>query len=83
MDKPKKVIGANTIECMNSGLIYGMAASVDGCISRIEKELGKSVNHIVATGVYAKHILPYCERKMCFNENLLLEGLRFIYEKNA
>lgn len=83
LDKPKKVIGANTIECMKSGLIYGMASSVDGSISRIEKELGKPVKNIIATGTYAKHILPYCEKEMQYNEYLLLEGLRFIYEKNA
>lgn len=83
LEKPKKVIGSNTIECMKSGLIYGTAASIDGCISRIERELGKTVKTIVATGANAKHILPYCERKMCLNENLLLEGLRFIYEKNS
>ena len=66
-----------------SGLIYGMASSVDGCITRIEKELGKPVKNIIATGAYAQNILPYCEKKMCFHENLLLEGLRFIYEKNS
>lgn len=82
LDKPRKVIGTNTIESMKSGLIYGNASCIDGCISRIEKELGKPVKTVVATGTYAKHILPYCERKMCLNENLLLEGLRFIYEKN-
>lgn len=83
LDKPKKVIGANTTDCMKSGLIYGMASSVDGSISHIEKELGKPVKTIVATGAYAKHILPYCEKEVQYNENLLLEGLRFIYEKNA
>lgn len=82
LSKPKKVIGTNTIESMKSGLIYGNASCIDGCISKIENELGKPVKTVVATGTYAKHILPYCERKMCLNENLLLEGLRFIYEKN-
>lgn len=82
LSKPKKVIGTNTIECMKSGLIYGNASCIDGCISRIETELSSPVKTIVATGTYAKHILPYCERKMCLNEHLLLEGLRFIYEKN-
>lgn len=82
LGKPKKVIGTNTIECMKSGLIYGNASCIDGSIARIEKELGQPVKTIVATGTYAKHILPYCGRKMCLNEHLLLEGLRFIYEKN-
>lgn len=82
LEKPKKVIGTNTIDCMKSGVIYGTAASIDGSIARIEKELGSPVATIVATGENIRHILPHCERKMCLDETLLLEGLRLIYEKN-
>lgn len=83
LEKPKKVIGTNTIDCMKSGLIYGAASSIDGSIARIEKELGRKVTTIVATGENIRHILPYCERKMCLDETLLLDGLRIIYEKNC
>ncbi len=83
LEKPKKVIGSNTIECMKSGLIYGTASMIDGCISKIEKELGKTVKTIVATGSNAKYVLSYCEKEICFHENLLLEGLHYIYEKNS
>ena len=82
LEKPKKVIGSNTIESMKSGLIYGTASMIDGCVSKIEKELKKPVKTIIATGANAKYILPYCETTMHMNEHLLLEGLRFIYEKN-
>lgn len=83
LEKPKKAIGSNTIECMKSGLIYGTAAMIDGCIARIEKELKEPVKTIIATGSNAKYVLPYCERKIHFHENLLLEGLHYIYEKNS
>lgn len=82
LEKPKKAIGTNTIECMKSGLIYGTASMIDGSIARIEKELGNKAATVVATGENIKHILPYCERKMCLDETLLLEGLKLIYEKN-
>lgn len=82
LEKPKRVIGTNTIESMKSGIIYGTAASIDGCINRIEKEFGSPMATIVATGANIKHILPYCERKMCLDETLLFEGLRLIYKKN-
>ena len=82
LKKPKKAIGTNTIECMKSGLIYGTASMIDGSIARIEKELGNKAATVVATGENIKHILPYCERKMCLDETLLLEGLKLIYEKN-
>ena len=82
LEKPKKVIGTNTIECMKSGIIYGTAASIDGCIQRIEKEYGGPMETIVATCANIKQILPYCEREMCLDETLLFQGLKLIYEKN-
>lgn len=82
LEAPKKVIGTNTVECMKSGLIYGTAACIEGAIARIEKELKNPVATIVATGEDIRHIIPYCERKMCLDETLLLEGLRLIYERN-
>lgn len=82
LEKPKKVIATNTIDCMKSGLIYGAAASIDGSIARMEREFGKPMATIVATGENMRHILPHCERNMCPDETLLLEGLRLIYEKN-
>lgn len=82
LEKPRKVIGTNTIECMKSGLIYGTAAMIDGSIARIEREFGKKAVTIVATGENIKYIIPHCERKMCLDETLLLEGLGLIYERN-
>lgn len=82
LEKPKKAIGTNTVECMKSGVIYGTAACIEGSIARIEKELKAPIATIVATGEDIRHILPHCERKMCLDETLLLEGLRLIYERN-
>lgn len=82
LEKPKKVIGSNTVECMKSGLIYGTAACIDGSIARIERELKEKAASIVVTGEAAKYIGPHCERKMFLDEHLLLKGLKLIYEKN-
>ena len=78
---PKAVIGTNTVECMQSGLIFGAAAMLDGLIDRIEDELGQSAT-IVATGGLSKEIIAHSKKEIIYNENLLLEGLRLIYEKN-
>ncbi len=80
-DAPKRVIGRDTVECMQSGVIFGAAALLDGMIMRIERELGQPVTAI-ATGGLSQSIITYCERKFEYNENLLLEGLRLIYERN-
>lgn len=80
-DSPKRVIGRNTAECMQSGVIIGAAALLDGMINRVEQELGEKVTAI-ATGGLSKAIIEYCERDFVYAENLILEGLRLIYEKN-
>lgn len=81
LDVPKKLIGSNTKECMQSGAIYGNAACLDGMIDRIEKELGQKVT-VIATGGLAKKIIPHCRRKIHLEDDLLLKGLWIIYEKN-
>lgn len=82
LDRPAKVIGSNTIAAMQSGAIYGHAALVDGLIDRTEAELGAPVACVVATGGLAGVIIPQCRRAITVDENLMLDGLRIIYEKN-
>lgn len=41
LEAPRAAIGSNTVECMQSGLIYGTAAMIDGLLERIEEELGE------------------------------------------
>lgn len=81
LDAPKRIIGKNTIECMKSGVINSSAASIDGLLDRIEEELGEKAA-AVATGGLARNIVPYCKREVVIDEELLLTGLRLIYEKN-
>lgn len=81
-EKPKHIIGRNTIESMQSGLLYGNAAMIDGLIERIEEELGREVTAL-ATGGIAGIIIPRCRKKVIYDEALLLKGLWYIYHKNA
>jgi type III pantothenate kinase len=82
LDAPPRVIGSNTIECMQSGAIYGHAAMIDGLIGRVEAELGEPLAAVVATGGLSARIIPFCQRKIILDEALMLQGLRIIYEKN-
>ena len=82
LEAPKHVIGSNTADCMRSGSVYGTASMMDGMCDRIEEELGKKCS-IVATGGLGKEIVPHCRRNIVYCDNLLLEGLRLLYEKNA
>ena len=81
IEAPKSVIGANTVESMQAGLVYGAAAMLDGLLNKITKELGETPT-IVATGGLSRDIISLCENHIIYNENLLLDGLRVIYEKN-
>jgi len=81
IEAPKSVIGKNTTECMQAGLVYGTAAMLDGLLEKIENELGETPT-VIATGGLSKEIIPHCNYNIIYNENLLLDGLRSIYEKN-
>jgi type III pantothenate kinase len=71
---PENIIGRNTLECMQSGILYGTASMIDGLIDRLLKTLPESV-HIVATGGMAKNIVPYCSHPIVLDKHLLLKGL--------
>lgn len=81
LEKPKKVIGSNTIDCIKSGIIYGNAGAIDGIIDRYREELGGDCT-VIATGGLAKVIAPLCKNEIIIDEDLLLKGLMLIYEKN-
>ena len=81
LDKPKCVIGKNTVDCMRSGMMYGTAAMLDGLIERMEEELGHK-STIIATGGMAQFVTPLCKREIILDKDLLLKGLNIIYKKN-
>lgn len=81
IDAPAHVIGKNTVDSMKSGAVYGAAAMLDGMIARIEKEIGQPCT-VVATGGLAGEITKHTTREIHYDPDLLLEGLRILYEKN-
>lgn len=82
LDRPKKTIGRNTIDCMRSGIMLGAACMLDGMVERMEQELGSKAT-VLITGGIAKFIAPLCKREMLYDKNLLLRGLAYLYRENA
>ena len=82
LSTPKKAIGTNSIDCMQSGVVFGTAAMLDGLCDRMERELGKKVKSFVATGGLSGEIIKSCNHQMIYDPELILKGLRIIYEKN-
>jgi len=79
---PKKVIGTNTIACMQSGVIFGAASQVDGMIDRIMDEINNHDIPVIATGGLSGLITPLCKHSIDRKDNLTLLGLLEIYNKN-
>lgn len=78
---PQRCISTNTVDCMRSGAVFGTAAMIDGLIDRMEEELGSACT-VVATGGLASSIVSCCRHKIVCDDDLLLKGLWYLYEKN-
>lgn len=79
---PAHIICKNTDESMRSGIIYGAAAMLDGLLAGMEEELGQPAT-VVATGVWAPAVIPYCRRKgIRLDRDLIHRGLWHIWRKN-
>lgn len=83
LETPESSIGTNTIDCMKSGIVFGTAAMLDGLTERMEKDFGKEVKTIVATGGLSKEIVKNCNNEIIYDDNLILDGLKYIYERNV
>ncbi len=82
VDPPEKVIGTNTVHSLQSGAVFGTAALIDGMNRRITAEVGYDAP-VVLTGGLGRYIAPQCQTAIHYVDELLLNGLRLIYEKNT
>jgi type III pantothenate kinase len=80
--RPPRIIGKNTVECLQSGVVYGFAGQVDGVVRGIISEIGP-VKAVVATGGLATVVLDECATVTHHEPMLTLVGLRLIFDRNA
>ena len=81
LNGPAKLLGTNTVDCMRSGALIGTASMLDGLIDRLEEELGESVSPVLTDGV-SPLIVPYCRHTFHLEPDILVDGLRILYNKN-
>ncbi|TVR20242.1 MAG: type III pantothenate kinase [Nitriliruptor sp.] len=79
---PASPVGRSTTSALQSGIVYGAAAMVDGMVSRISLELGQGVT-TVATGETAGLVLEHCGTIDHHDPALTLKGLRLVWERNV
>ncbi len=79
--KPKSLIGKNTINAMQAGIIYGYVSLVDGIVNRMKEEV-KTNPYVIATGGLSSFIYKESQTIDEVDEFLTLRGLKILYEKN-
>jgi type III pantothenate kinase len=85
LKRPRSVIAKNTVEALQSGMLFGVAAQVEGLVARMITELDEAPQdvRVVATGHLAALVLDECS---CFTDHapwLTLQGLRMVFERNS
>jgi len=83
--RPRSVIARNTVEALQSGMVFGVAAQVDGMVGRLIAELGvppEAVN-VVATGYLAPVVIEECAVFTAHAPHLTLQGLELIFRRNS
>lgn len=82
--RPRSVIAKNTVEALQSGMLFGVASQVDGIVERMIAEMGlapQEVN-VIATGGLASIVVEECT---CFTDHqpwLTLLGLAIVFTRN-
>jgi type III pantothenate kinase len=83
--RPRSVIAKNTVEALQSGLIFGVASQVEGIVARMIAELGADPAdvRVIATGYLAPLVADECR---CFTDRdpwLTLRGLELVFQRNS
>jgi len=73
---PPNVVGKNTVEAIQSGILYGALSMIDGLVTRIQSEIGKVP--VVATGGFADLLQGQSKTITHVDQRLVLEGIRLL-----
>ncbi|KHL19287.1 type III pantothenate kinase [Mumia flava] len=81
--RPRSVVAKNTVEAIQSGMVFGFAGLVDGIVTRMVASLGPGDVTVVGTGGYAEVVRDECATITRFEPDLTLIGLSIVAARNA
>jgi type III pantothenate kinase len=82
ISRTERVIGKDTVSCMQSGIYWGYVGLVEGLVGRIKTEVGAAMN-VVATGGLAPLFAGATDAIDKVDPDLTLWGLRLVYGLNS
>lgn len=85
LQRPRTVIAKNTVEALQSGMVFGVASQVEGIVERMIVELDESPEDVtvVATGYLAPLVLDECGCFTAHDPWLTLKGLELVFLRNS
>ncbi len=83
--RPRSVIAKNTVEALQSGVLYGVASQVDGMVARMVAELRQEPEDmtVIATGGLAPLVVDECTCFTAYEPWLTLLGLEIVFGRNT
>jgi type III pantothenate kinase len=77
---PDKVVGTDTVQSMQAGVMFGAVDTLEGIVRRIQKEMGSKAK-VIATGGLSAIMAKYTDVIEACEPSLVLDGVRLIYER--
>ncbi len=78
--QPERIIGTNTVACMQAGIFYGALAQVEGIVRLMWKEIGFQTN-LLLTGGHARLIRDRLSLELTYDPHLTLKGIAAIVKQ--
>lgn len=81
--RPKAILGSNTADSLQSGIVNGSAAMIEGMVARFRQALDAPEAPVIATGSLPDSIREACAVPILYRETLILDGLYAIWQRNV
>lgn len=79
LGNPKVLVGNTTVDCINSGMIYGHSEMINGLRKKVEEETGERYK-VILTGGNSDYIAKYVDQDIIQDKNLVFYGLNELYK---